>query len=102
MKDVHENNKPPIAVAGPDQVITLPTDSVSLDGNSSSDPDGAIMNGSGQKFQALFLLISLTQCYINENYSVSGTYLFQLKSHIEKIPQTILLFGAGRSNMIKN
>src|SRR5688572_9926712 len=37
-----ENNKPPIAVAGPDQVITLPTDTVSLDGNSSSDPDGTI------------------------------------------------------------
>ena len=37
-----ENNKPPIAVAGPDQVITLPTDSVSLDGTASSDPDGTI------------------------------------------------------------
>jgi hypothetical protein len=35
-------NKPPISVAGPDQVITLPTDSVSLDGNASSDPDGTI------------------------------------------------------------
>src|SRR4026207_2158487 len=35
-------NKPPTAVAGPDQVITLPTDSVSLDGNASSDPDGTI------------------------------------------------------------
>jgi hypothetical protein len=37
-----ENNKPPIAVAGPDQVITLPTDSISLDGSVSSDPDGTI------------------------------------------------------------
>ena len=37
-------NKPPIANAGPDQVITLPTDSVSLDGSSSSDPDGSISN----------------------------------------------------------
>jgi len=36
------NNQPPIAVAGPDQVITLPTDSVSLDGSASSDPDGKI------------------------------------------------------------
>jgi len=34
-------NKFPIANAGPDQVITLPTDSVSLDGTSSSDPDRA-------------------------------------------------------------
>ena len=37
-----KNKKPPISVAGPDQVITLPIDSVSLDGRSSSDPDGSI------------------------------------------------------------
>jgi hypothetical protein len=37
-----ENNKPPIAIAGPDQLITLATDSVLLDGRSSSDPDGTI------------------------------------------------------------
>ena len=36
------DNKSPIANAGPDQVITLPTDSVSLDGRQSSDPDGTI------------------------------------------------------------
>ncbi len=35
-------NKPPIANAGPDQIITLPTDSVSLNGINSSDPDGVI------------------------------------------------------------
>lgn len=37
-----KGNKPSIAIAGPDQVITLPTDSVSLDGTASSDPDGTI------------------------------------------------------------
>jgi hypothetical protein len=37
-----EKNKPSISIAGPDQVITLPTDSVSLDGRNSSDPDGTI------------------------------------------------------------
>ena len=36
------DNKPPIAIAGPDQVITLPTDSISLDGSASNDPDGTI------------------------------------------------------------
>ena len=35
-------NKPPTSIAGPDQVITLPTDSISLDGNASNDPDGII------------------------------------------------------------
>ena len=36
-------NKPPIVNAGPNQVITLPTDSVILDGKSSSDFDGRII-----------------------------------------------------------
>lgn len=34
--------KPPKSNAGLDQVITLPTDSVLLDGTTSSDPDGMI------------------------------------------------------------
>ena len=41
-KDAKKNNKPPIAIAGPDQVITLPTDSISLDGSASNDPAGTI------------------------------------------------------------
>lgn len=36
------DNQPPIANTWPDQVITLPTDSVSLDGTASSAPDGTI------------------------------------------------------------
>jgi hypothetical protein len=39
-EDCKDANKPPISIAGPDQVITLPTDSISLD--ASSDPDGKI------------------------------------------------------------
>lgn len=35
-------NLPPIANAGPDQIITLPKDSVLLDGSASGDPDGTI------------------------------------------------------------
>ena len=38
----NNKNKPPISVAGPDQLITLPTDSFSLNGRTSSDPDGSI------------------------------------------------------------
>jgi hypothetical protein len=34
----NNNNQPPIALAGPDVVITLPTDSVLLDGSKSSGP----------------------------------------------------------------
>ncbi|HWA32372.1 MAG TPA: peptidoglycan-binding protein [Candidatus Paceibacterota bacterium] len=44
--DCSENNgggnQSPTADAGPDQTITLPTDSVTLDGSGSSDPDGTI------------------------------------------------------------
>ncbi|MBD0376206.1 MAG: hypothetical protein ICV51_11305, partial [Flavisolibacter sp.] len=38
----NQNNKPPIAAAGPDTIITLPTDSTLLDGSKSGDPDGKI------------------------------------------------------------
>lgn len=37
-----DGNKPPIAIAGSDQSIALPTDSFTLDGAASSDPDGTI------------------------------------------------------------
>jgi len=37
-----KHNKPPIAVAGPDQLITLPTDSILLDNRTTSDQDGSI------------------------------------------------------------
>jgi hypothetical protein len=38
----NNTNKPPLAIAGPDQVLTLPVDSAMLDGRASSDPDGTI------------------------------------------------------------
>lgn len=37
-----ENNIAPIAIAGPDQAINLPSDSTILDGTASNDPDGTI------------------------------------------------------------
>ena len=40
--DPEPNNIPPIADAGPDQTITLPTDSITLSGNG-NDPDGNII-----------------------------------------------------------
>ncbi|HRO71360.1 MAG TPA: hypothetical protein PK951_13315, partial [Chitinophagaceae bacterium] len=39
---VKVERKPPNAVAGPDQVITLPQDTILLDGRASNDPDGEI------------------------------------------------------------
>lgn len=37
-----DNNKPPVANAGPDQKIMLPTSSANLDGSKSGDPDNSI------------------------------------------------------------
>ena len=37
-----DGNNPPIALAGLDLVITLPTDSILLDGSASNDPEGTI------------------------------------------------------------
>ena len=43
-------NHSPAANAGPDQKITLPTNSVTLDGNGSFDPDNNIINHAGREY----------------------------------------------------
>lgn len=44
-REIHcpDCNKKPIAIAGPDQTITLRINNVTLDGSSSKDPDGKII-----------------------------------------------------------
>src|SRR6187397_3301926 len=76
-----EKNKPPIAVAGPDQAITLPIDSVSLDGRSSSDPDGSISNYLWTKISgpSSFNIIKPTDSLTKVKALVAGTYLFELR-----------------------
>lgn len=77
----NENNKPPIAVAGPDQVITLPTDSVLLDGSSSSDPDGTISKWLWTKISgpASFNILNATKEKTVVNNLDTGIYRFELK-----------------------
>ena len=74
-------NKPPIAIAGPDQVITLPTDSVSLDGSASSDPDGKISEWLWTKISgpASFNIIKPSDSTTKVKTLVAGTYQFELK-----------------------
>jgi len=76
-----EKNKPPIAVAGPDQAITLPIDSVSLDGRSSSDPDGSISNYLWTKISGLVSsnILKPTDSLTKVRSLVAGSYLFELK-----------------------
>jgi hypothetical protein len=76
-----ENNKPPIAIAGPDQVITLPTDSVLLDGRTSSDPDGMISSYGWTKISgpASSTIFKPSDSTTMVKALVAGTYQFELK-----------------------
>ena len=76
-----KNNKPPIAVAGPDQVITLPADSVLLDGKQSSDPDGIISSYLWTKISgpASFNIVKPADSITKLKTLVAGTYQFELK-----------------------
>ena len=77
----NKNNKSPIAVAGPDQVITLPTDSIMLDASSSSDPDGSISNYLWKKISgpASFNIIKSNDSVTKVKGLVAGSYQFELK-----------------------
>jgi len=76
-----DRNKSPIAIAGPDQVIALPTDSVLLNGNSSSDPDGSITEWLWTKISgpASFNIIKPSDSTTNVETLALGTYQFELK-----------------------
>ena len=75
------NNKAPIAMAGPDRVITLPIDSVVLDGSASSDPDGSIIswewNAIGDFAATSF--VQTTNTKVTVDSLVTGIFLFELK-----------------------
>jgi hypothetical protein len=74
------NNKAPIAVAGPDIVITLPTDSITLDGSGSRDPDGTISEWLWKKIEGpnLFDIKNPTASSTKVKDLVGGTYMFEL------------------------
>ena len=75
-----ETNKPPIALAGPDQVLTLPTDSVSLDGSASNDPDGTVSEWLWKKISgpASFIFINAVTAKTIVKDLDTGIYRFEL------------------------
>jgi hypothetical protein len=77
----NDKNKPPIAHAGSDQVITLPTDSVSPDGNASSDPDGTISEWLWTKISgpASFAITNTSTAKTIVKNLAAGIYQFELK-----------------------
>ncbi len=76
---VNAANKPPIANAGPNQNITLPTDSVTLLG-SGNDPDGTIVSYAWTKISgpSQFNIVSASQAQTVVSNLAQGTYQFQL------------------------
>jgi K+-transporting ATPase c subunit len=75
------SNQPPIAKAGNSQSITLPTNSVFLDGSNSSDPDGAIAS-----YQWTKILGPSSSVILNPNLATTnitslmqGIYQFELR-----------------------
>jgi K+-transporting ATPase c subunit len=73
-------NQPPIAKAGVDQNITLPTNTVTLSG-SGSDPDGTISSYQWTKVSgpSQYTIVSPTQAQTTVNNLAQGIYLFELK-----------------------
>jgi hypothetical protein len=74
-------NKLPIAIAGPDQTILLPTDSIMLDGSASSDPDGTISSFEWIKISgpASFIVNNASAARTVVKNLVAGVYQFELK-----------------------
>ena len=74
-------NKQPIAIAGPDQLIILPIDSVLLNGSSSSDPDGRISSYLWTKISGplSFNIVNSTAVQTQVTNLAAGIYEFELK-----------------------
>jgi hypothetical protein len=75
-----DGNSPPRAVAGPDQVIKLPADSVLLDGSASSDPNGSISKYAWRKIAGPVAcnIISPADSITRVRSLIAGIYQFEL------------------------
>ena len=73
-------NLPPVANAGADTTLVLPTDMVTLNGCSSSDPEMADLSFKWTKISGpgAFLLREDSLCSVRVNGLVEGTYSFEL------------------------
>ena len=73
-------NVPPVAKAGADQTITLPTNSVTLNGSASTDADGSISSYAWSKVSgpATFSIAKPTAVSTSVTNLVEGIYTFRL------------------------
>jgi hypothetical protein len=74
-------NKPPIALAGTDQTVNLPTDNILLDGSASNDPDNNISNYLWTKISgpASFNIVNANTSQTQVSNLIEGIYQFELK-----------------------
>lgn len=73
-------NRPPLARAGADQIISLPTSTVLLDGSASHDPDNNIASYSWTKLDGPSCnIVTSTTVQTKVDNLVEGSYLFALK-----------------------
>lgn len=75
-----EENQSPTAAAGTDQTITLPTSQVTVNGSSSSDPDGTISTYLWTKVSgpSTFTITNSNSSSTTITGLVAGTYVFRL------------------------
>lgn len=74
-------NQPPIANAGPDQTITLPTNTININGNGSIDPDNNITSYTWVKISgpSSFNIVNANAVQTIVTDLVQGVYQFELK-----------------------
>jgi hypothetical protein len=77
----YDCNQPPVANAGADQKITLPKDSVLLDGSTSVDPDGKIVAWSWTRISgpASSTITNASMAITIAKNLTTGIYQFELK-----------------------
>lgn len=74
------SNKPPVANAGADAVVTMPANSITLNGSASKDPDGTITKYAWSKVSgpSAFLIASPGSAITVVKNLIIGAYVFRL------------------------
>ena len=75
------SNRPPVANAGTDKTITLPTNSINLDGSASNDPDNDISSYAWIKISGppSFSIVNTNSVQTQVTNLIEGVYQFELK-----------------------
>jgi hypothetical protein len=80
VRDTSQPNRPPVANAGSDQIITLPTNTIILDGSASSDSDNNILSYQWRKISGPFSfdISNPNAVQAQVTYLYEGVHMFEL------------------------